>query len=62
MEDYCKHCGHRIVRINFALGPRWVHQPYGASFNNGTFVYCQQTVAEPMEEIKQPPPGAMFAV
>lgn len=43
----CKHCGERIVLINYSMGPSWTHQPAGASFQDGTHQYCHRTVAEP---------------
>lgn len=50
-DDYhCKHCAKRIVKVNFALGEKWVHQPAGASFQNGMYTSCQLTVAEPRDD------------
>lgn len=46
-ESTCRHCGQRIVLINYALGPSWVHQPTGAAFQDGVHEYCQITRAEP---------------
>lgn len=46
----CKNCGQRIIKINYALGEQWMHQPVGASGIDGVHQYCQLTVAEPEEE------------
>jgi len=46
----CKHCGKRIVKVNYALGPTWVHQENGAAFSDGIHDYCRTTTAEPLEE------------
>ena len=43
----CKHCGARIVSINYSTGPEWMHQPAGASFHDGVYRYCHKTRAEP---------------
>jgi hypothetical protein len=43
----CRHCGERIVRVNFAMGPSWEHQPDGAAFMDQMTRYCRTTVAEP---------------
>lgn len=45
----CKNCGQRIVRINWALGPGWTHQPESSSFQDGIHDYCHLSVAEPVE-------------
>lgn len=50
MIGKCKHCGERIVLFNFALGPQWRHQPEGASFQDGTSLFCATTAAEPQED------------
>lgn len=47
----CQHCGQRIVLVNFALGPQWMHQPEGAAFSDSMTAYCQMTMAaEPVPE------------
>jgi len=43
----CKHCGARIVLVNFALGPEWMHQPAGSAFQDDMNQFCVQTKAEP---------------
>lgn len=30
--DCCRHCGHPIRLVNYALGPEWVHVDLDASF------------------------------
>jgi hypothetical protein len=49
-DTKCVHCGQRIVRVNYALGPGWVHQPEGAAFMDGTHTACHTTVATPPSE------------
>ena len=46
---FCRHCGQRIVQINYSTGPEWTHQPAGSSFQDGVHPYCQITRAEPKE-------------
>lgn len=54
--DYlpCRHCGCKIERINFALGPEWRHwpTPYGNYVTAEKYRYCRISgmVAEPMTE------------
>lgn len=43
----CRHCGQRIVLVNYAFGPTWVHQPAGAAFQDHSHIECHITVAEP---------------
>ena len=43
----CRHCGKRIVSVNWATGADWTHQPKGASFQDDMHRYCHRTVAEP---------------
>lgn len=50
MAKNCKHCGRRIVLINYAFGLKWMHQPEEASFMDEVNLYCTTTVAEPEEE------------
>lgn len=45
--DKCLNCGARVVVVNFALGPRWMHQPAGASFQDGMYEHCRSAVATP---------------
>lgn len=45
----CRHCGERIVLVNWALGPGWTHQPQGAAFMDGAHDLCARTVAEPVD-------------
>lgn len=46
-ETDCRHCGHRIVCVNYLTGPAWTHQPAGASFQDGAHIYCHTTTAKP---------------
>ena len=48
-DTLCRHCGKRIVRVNYSRGPEWVHQPAGAAFEDGVHPYCHVTKAEPRE-------------
>lgn len=50
MQNRCKHCGMRIVKVNFALGETWVHQVEGASGWDGQYQYCKTQAAEPESE------------
>ena len=51
MTSTCRHCGERIVLVNWSMGPGWTHQPAGASFQDGMHVYCHVTrAAEPEPE------------
>lgn len=46
----CVHCGQRIERINFALGPEWMHwpTPYGNYRTREMYRVCHATtVATP---------------
>ena len=45
MTSTCRHCGKRIVLVNWSMGPGWTHQPEGASFQDGMHVYCHVTRA-----------------
>lgn len=45
--ETCRHCGQRIVLVNFALGASWRHQPSGSSFQDCMTEYCEQTTAAP---------------
>lgn len=49
-----KNCGGRIVLVNFALGESWRHQPGAAAFHDRMTIYCEMTVAEPIEEPDDP--------
>lgn len=46
----CRHCGARIVWVNWSYRPGWTHQAEGASFQDRQHVYCHTTRAEPEEE------------
>lgn len=48
-EQTCKHCGVRIERRNFALGPDYVHSPSGGF--SDYYTYCKRTAAEPAAEV-----------
>ena len=55
MTSTCRHCGKRIVSVNWSMGPGWTHQPAGASFQDDMHRYCHRTVAEP-SPLPPPPP------
>lgn len=44
-EAVCINCKQRIVRVNYSNGPTWVHQPAGASFQDGVHIYCHVMIA-----------------
>lgn len=46
-EKTCKNCRKRIVKKNFSMGEKWMHQPAGASFDDHMYEFCKITVAEP---------------
>ena len=51
MTSTCRHCGERIVLVNWSMGPGWTHQPEGAAFQDRQHVYCHVTrAAEPVPE------------
>lgn len=53
MTSTCRHCGERIVLVNWSMGPGWTHQPEGAQDQH---VYCHTShAAEPEPE---PEPAA----
>lgn len=43
----CRHCEARIIRVNYAMGEKWVHQQAGASYLDGTYEFCRVTTAGP---------------
>lgn len=45
----CKTCHKRIVKVNFALGEKWMHQDAGAAFEDGQYMFCHLSVAEPVK-------------
>lgn len=47
----CVNCGRRIVRVHFALGDSWRHQPEDSAFQDNMTMYCQVTVATPPVEV-----------
>lgn len=49
-ESRCRNCSQRIVLVNFALGPCWVHQPPGSTFADNQHEFCHVTVAQPEHE------------
>ena len=53
-EDTCRNCWQRVVLVNFAMGPSWVHQPAGAAFQDGQHTYCHMTVAVPERKGREP--------
>lgn len=46
----CKHCRERIERINFSLGPKWMHwpTPWGNYSMGEKYEYCHGSRAEPV--------------
>ena len=48
--NLCRHCGARIVWVNWSCRPGWTHQPEGASFQGRQHDYCRTTRAEPKEQ------------
>lgn len=53
MQNICKNCQVRIVKVNFALGGQWMHQPEGALLPYEMYEFCKMTVAEPNRLKKQ---------
>jgi hypothetical protein len=47
----CRHCLERIVLVRYALGDKWMHQPAGAAFGDGTYEFCRVTMATPAEDV-----------
>lgn len=45
-DTFCRHCGKRIRLVDFIFGPRWMHQPAEAAFQDGMYEYCHLTRAE----------------
>lgn len=52
-EIHCRNCGYPICRINYALGPKWVHQHPSAAFQDGVFEHCKTSVATPPEGVQR---------
>ncbi|MES9513596.1 hypothetical protein ACIQYW_16125 [Rhodococcus erythropolis] len=57
MSEKCKNCGFTIVRINYALGEKWMHTLPGGRYDMAPgsmyepYEVCRaRTVAEPSEE------------
>ena len=58
MTDTCKHCGRPIRKVNYALGPKWMHGggPHGDQYPVSTLDYnaatwhCRTTIATPADE------------
>lgn len=50
MTILCIHCQIRIVQVNFALGQSWMHQPEGASGQDGQYRFCKLSEAEPSSQ------------
>ena len=56
--EVCKNCGVSIILVNYALGPKWMHNPLGnaghkmggAAYN--VYEHCRVSVATPAD----PPP------
>lgn len=58
MTSTCKNCGCTIVRINYALGPRWMHTLPGGRYDmepgamHAPYEGCHsRTTAEPVEVV-----------
>lgn len=55
----CRNCGESITRVNYSLGPKWMHNPPGytghkmggAAYN--VFWHCRTAVAEPADKAEQ---------
>lgn len=55
MSDVCKNCGRPIGRVNYALGPEWMHgggthgdqYPVGGHDMFAPYRECRTTIAEP---------------
>lgn len=45
----CKTCRQRIIKVNYAMGEIWMHQPEGADGLDGVYRYCHVTAAYPEE-------------
>ena len=61
-DQTCRHCGDVIRRINYALGPEWMHVDPLASFpttgKGSAWRACRATtVAEPTPEPAKHPAG-----
>lgn len=52
-ESVCKHCGQRIVLINYMDAQDWTHQPAGAAFNDRAHRPCHTTYASPPESLRE---------
>ena len=54
MSDVCAKCGAPIRKINYALGPQWMHVNPSAGFptvhKGSAWRYCKTAVATPAEE------------
>lgn len=48
MTAVCKHCGKRIVLVNWALGRGWTHWQAEHSSINQAHEHCHLSVAEPV--------------
>jgi hypothetical protein len=46
-EIRCRKCDYPIKVINYALGPKWMHQHPDAAFEDGVYEYCKGAVAAP---------------
>lgn len=55
MRDTCLFCGQTVARINYAMGPEWMHIDPAASFptqHKGTaWRYCRAQIATPKEAL-----------
>lgn len=51
----CKNCGESIELVNYALGPKWMHNPPGYTGHKtaggayNVFQHCRVAVAEPID-------------
>lgn len=48
-ERKCKNCGRRIRKVNYLLGPKWMHIAPGDNFGS-EYWDCRRTVAQPEPE------------
>lgn len=58
-DQVCKNCGLSITLVNYALGPRWMHNPPGytgmktAGGAYNVYEFCRGAVATPAAEADQ---------
>lgn len=54
----CKHCGNRIIWMEFGWRPRWMHssESTGSLSDFDSYEFCHMTAAEPEDELLAPSP------